>query len=135
MQSLAIPTTGSVGYYMRLFMQTQFQLGSYIHAYTNEIYSLANIQNLIPTLAAIIRGCRLFPVCSILLISCRQYQIHCSMTLLHIYAVCLLCTASKQLVRTRNDVKLWPSRSSFSTYKELEQLHMQMLLLNCHAAG
>ena len=33
------------------FMQTQFQLGSYIHACTDETHSLANIQDLIPTLA------------------------------------------------------------------------------------
>ena len=34
-------------------MQTQFQLGSYIHACTNETHSLANLQDLIPTLAAV----------------------------------------------------------------------------------
>ena len=32
-------------------MQTQFQLVSYIHACTNETHSLANLQDLIPTLA------------------------------------------------------------------------------------
>ena len=32
-------------------MQTQFQLGSYIHTYTNETHSLANLQDLIPTKA------------------------------------------------------------------------------------
>ena len=34
-------------------MQSQFQLGRYIHACTNETHSLANLQDLIPTLAAI----------------------------------------------------------------------------------
>ena len=35
-------------------MQTQlFQLGSYIHGITNEAHSLANLQDLIPTLAGI----------------------------------------------------------------------------------
>ena len=38
-------------------MQTQFQLGSYIHACTNETHSLANLQDLIPNLAAIIHIC------------------------------------------------------------------------------
>ena len=54
-------------------MQTQFRLGSYIHACTNVIHSLANLQDLIPTLAAIIivvgiKSCRfareyVFPLC------------------------------------------------------------------------
>ena len=35
-------------------MQAQFQLCSYIHARTNETHSLANLQDLIPTLAGII---------------------------------------------------------------------------------
>ena len=39
---------GNIGYYLFLFMQAKFQLGSYIHAYTNETYSLANLQDLIP---------------------------------------------------------------------------------------
>ena len=47
---------GSIGYYLCLFMQTQFQLGSHIHAYIDEIHSLANLQDLIPTLAAMILG-------------------------------------------------------------------------------
>ena len=33
-------------------------------------------------------GCRLFPVLYILLVNSQQYQIHCSMTILHTYAVC-----------------------------------------------
>ena len=37
-------------------MQKQFQLGSYIRACTNEIHSLANAQDLIFNLAAIILG-------------------------------------------------------------------------------
>ena len=37
-------------------MQTQFQIDSYINAYTNETHSKANLQDLIPTLAAIIIG-------------------------------------------------------------------------------
>ena len=32
-------------------MQTQFELGNYIHACTNETHSLTNLQDLIPTLA------------------------------------------------------------------------------------
>ena len=40
---LATHSTGSIGYYLCLFMQTQFQLGSYIHACTNETHSLANL--------------------------------------------------------------------------------------------
>ena len=35
-------------------MQTQFQLGNYIHACASETHSLTNLQDLIPTLAAII---------------------------------------------------------------------------------
>ena len=35
-------------------MQTQLQLGRYIHVYINETHSLANLQDLIPTLAGII---------------------------------------------------------------------------------
>ena len=34
-------------------MQTQFQVGSYIHACTNEAHSLTNLEDLIPTLAGI----------------------------------------------------------------------------------
>ena len=33
------------GYYLCLFMQTQFQLGSYNHTCTNETHSLANLQD------------------------------------------------------------------------------------------
>ena len=54
MKSLATHSTKSTGYYLWLFMQTQFQLGSYIYACTNETHSLANLKDLIPTLAAII---------------------------------------------------------------------------------
>ena len=50
---LAKHSTSNIGYYLCLFMQTQFQLGSYIHACTNETHSLENLQGLIPTLAAI----------------------------------------------------------------------------------
>ena len=40
--------TSSIGYYLSLFIQTQFQLGSYIHAYTNKTDSLvANLQGFI----------------------------------------------------------------------------------------
>ena len=51
---LAIHSTGSIGYYL-LFMQAQFQLGSYIHACTNETHSLANLQDLIPSMAGLCR--------------------------------------------------------------------------------
>ena len=37
-----------------MFMQIQFQLGNYIHACRNETNSLANLQDLIPTLAVLI---------------------------------------------------------------------------------
>ena len=53
---LATHSTGSINYCLHLFMQTQFQLDSYIYACTNETHSLANLQDLIPTLAAIIIG-------------------------------------------------------------------------------
>ena len=52
-KSLAAHSTGSISYYLCLFMQTQFHLGRYIHAYTNETYSLVNLQDLIPTLAGL----------------------------------------------------------------------------------
>ena len=51
-QLLGTHSTGSIDYYLSLFMQTQFQLGNYIHACTNETHSLANLQDLIPTLAS-----------------------------------------------------------------------------------
>ena len=35
-------------------MQTQIQLGRYVHVCINETHSLANLQDLIPTLAGII---------------------------------------------------------------------------------
>ena len=50
---LATYTTGSIGYYLCLLMQTQFQLGGYIHAPKNETHSLANLQDLFPTLASL----------------------------------------------------------------------------------
>ena len=37
---LAIHSTGSICYYLCLFIQTQFYLGSYIHACTNETHIL-----------------------------------------------------------------------------------------------
>ena len=46
---LATHSTGSIGYYLCLLMQTQFQLRIYIHACKNETHSLANLQDLIPT--------------------------------------------------------------------------------------
>ena len=49
---LAIHSASSIGYYICLFMQTQFQLGSYIYRCTNETYFLTNLQDLIPTLAS-----------------------------------------------------------------------------------
>ena len=52
MKLLATHSTSRAGYYLCLFMQTQFQLGSYvrsyIHACTNETHSFANFQDLIP---------------------------------------------------------------------------------------
>ena len=51
---LATHSTDIIVYYLYLFMQTQLQLGSYIHTCTNEIHSLVNLQELIPTLARII---------------------------------------------------------------------------------
>ena len=56
-KNLAWPPTlqvRSVGFYLCMFMQTQFQLGSHFHACTNETHCLANLQDLIPTLANII---------------------------------------------------------------------------------
>ena len=53
MKLLATHSTGSIGYYLCPFMQTQFQLGSYIHACTNETHVLANLQDVIPTLASL----------------------------------------------------------------------------------
>ena len=40
-------------YYLCLFIETQFQLGSCIHASTNEAHSLANLKDLIPNLAGL----------------------------------------------------------------------------------
>ena len=37
---------------MCMFMETQFQLGSYIHVCTNETHFIANLQDIITTLAA-----------------------------------------------------------------------------------
>ena len=53
MKLLATHFTGSIGYYL-LLMQTW--VVTYMHACTNETYSLANLQDLIPTLASIIIG-------------------------------------------------------------------------------
>ena len=48
---LASHSTGSIGYYLCLIIQTQFQLGRYIHACTNETPSLTNLLDLIPSLS------------------------------------------------------------------------------------
>ena len=56
MKLLATHSTGSISYYLCLFMQTQFQLGSYIHVCTDKTHFLVNVQDLIPTLTAIITG-------------------------------------------------------------------------------
>ena len=50
---LSTCSTGSIDYYLCLFVQTQFRLGSYIHACINKTHSLASVQDLIPTLATI----------------------------------------------------------------------------------
>ena len=47
MKLMATHSARSISYYLCLFMQAQFQLGSYIHTCTNETYSLANSQDLI----------------------------------------------------------------------------------------
>ena len=47
---LATHYTGTIGYYLCLFMQKDFQLGSNIYGYTNETNSLTNLQDLITTL-------------------------------------------------------------------------------------
>ena len=50
---LATLFSGSICYYLCLFIQTQFQLGKYIHVCTKEILFLASLQYLMPTLAGI----------------------------------------------------------------------------------
>ena len=47
-----LPLYDCIGYYLCLFMQTKFQLGSCIHAYINEI-CIFNICNDIPQLSII----------------------------------------------------------------------------------
>ena len=57
MKFLTTYSTSHIGYYLCLFMQhNSGWLASYIHACTNETHSIANEQDLIPTLAAIIIG-------------------------------------------------------------------------------
>ena len=51
MKFLTTHSTSRTGYYLCLFMQTQF-LVSCIHTCTNETHSVANLQDLIPTLAS-----------------------------------------------------------------------------------
>ena len=65
---LATHCTGSIGYYLRLIIQTQLQLGRYNHACTNEVHCLANLRDLIPTLIGIhnykqIKSCRFARKC------------------------------------------------------------------------
>ena len=50
---LATHSIGSIGYHLCLFMQTQFHPDSYLHVCTNKMHSLANLQDLIPTLAGL----------------------------------------------------------------------------------
>ena len=52
-KSLITHSTDNVGYYLCLFVQTQFQLGSYINSCTNETHSQGNLQDLIPILASL----------------------------------------------------------------------------------
>ena len=57
MKFLTTHSTSRTGYYLCLFMQTHSNwLDSCIHTCTNETHSVANLQDLIPTLAAIIIG-------------------------------------------------------------------------------
>ena len=51
---LATHYTGSIGYYLFLFMQTQFQLGMYSWMHKLNIHFLANLQDLVPTLASFV---------------------------------------------------------------------------------
>ena len=55
MKLLTTHYTSRTGYYLCLFMQTEFQLdiASYIHVCTKETHSVVNIQDLIPTLAGL----------------------------------------------------------------------------------
>ena len=46
-------STGSIGYHLCVYIQTQFQLAIYIQASTNEVRSLVNIQDIIPTFAGL----------------------------------------------------------------------------------
>ena len=51
MKFLTTNSTSRTGYYLCLFMQSNW-LASCIHTYTNETHSVANLQDLIPTLAS-----------------------------------------------------------------------------------
>ena len=50
---LSVHSTGSIGYYLCLCMQTQFQLGSYVYPCTNKMHPLVNLQDIFPTLAIV----------------------------------------------------------------------------------
>ena len=51
MKFLTTHSTSRTGYYLCLFMQTQFQLVSKLH--TNETHSVANLQDLIASLSLV----------------------------------------------------------------------------------
>ena len=71
-------STSSTGYYLYLFMQALFQLGSYIHAWTNETHSLANLQkHLIQFVLCIIMATQVVSI----LIACEAY-------VWYIYSLC-----------------------------------------------
>ena len=89
---LASHSTGSIGYYSCLIIQTQFQLGRCIRACTNEIYSLANLQDLILTLAGIIISNANKPKQGLNLVDLLEYVtfVHTSMYLPSWNCVCMI---------------------------------------------
>ena len=69
-------------------MQTQFQLGSYIHASTNETHSVANLQDLIPTKTGVI-------ISNTNLLMLLLWQWKCYITVVtSTLVICLICMPS-----------------------------------------
>ena len=63
-------------------MQTQLQLGRYIHVCINETHSLANLQDLIPTLAGIIIRRTIQPLYGAFYQECQLQRIHIALIML-----------------------------------------------------
>ena len=98
-------------------MQTQFQLGSYIHASTNETHSVANLQDLIPTKTGIIMSNT-----NLLVLLLWQWK-------------CYTCDLPDMYAFSPWACRLWAYISGKSLMPMLQLLHVSLFSVVMHDSG